>query len=59
MTDLRHWIATAIAEVDDWRGVTDPAILADAVIAALALTQYDNLHNIVQHRYITGWIPKK
>jgi hypothetical protein len=32
---LRDRIATAIQGVDDWRGVTDPAILADAVIAGL------------------------
>jgi hypothetical protein len=32
---LRDRIAAAIAGVDDWRGVTDPAILADAVIREL------------------------
>ena len=38
MTDnLRDRIAAAISGVDDWRGVTDPAILADAVIEALNL----------------------
>lgn len=36
---LRERIAAAIAGVDDWCGVTDPAILADAVIAALNLDQ--------------------
>jgi hypothetical protein len=33
--NLRDRIAAAIAGVDDWRGVTDPAILADAVVEAL------------------------
>jgi len=33
--DLRTRIAAAIESVDDWRGVTDPAILADAVIEEL------------------------
>jgi hypothetical protein len=37
MNELRDCIAAAIGGVDDWRGVTDPAILADAVIAALKL----------------------
>lgn len=32
---LRDRIAAAIAQVDDWRGVTDPTLLADAVIAVL------------------------
>lgn len=35
MTDLRDRIVAAINGVDDWRGVTDPTILADAVIRAL------------------------
>ena len=40
---LRDCIAAAISGVDDWRGVTDPAILADAVIAELGLRmQYEN-----------------
>lgn len=33
--NLRDRITAAIAFVDDWRGVTDPAILADAVIDAV------------------------
>ena len=33
---LRDRIAAAISAVDDWRGVTDPAILVDAVMAVLA-----------------------
>ena len=33
--NLRTRIAAAIQGVDDWRGVTDPAILADAVIREL------------------------
>lgn len=37
---LRDRIAAAISAVDDWRGVTDPAILADAVIAALGRYEY-------------------
>lgn len=38
MTDnLRTRIAAAISGVDDWRGVTDPEILADAVIRELKL----------------------
>ena len=37
--DLRTRIANAIVGVDDWRGVTDPAILADAVIVDLGLRQ--------------------
>lgn len=32
---LTERIADAISGVDDWRGVTDPVILADAVIAEL------------------------
>jgi hypothetical protein len=35
MNELRDLIAAAIGGVDDWRSVTDPAILADAVIAEL------------------------
>jgi hypothetical protein len=34
---LRDRIAAVISGVDDWRGVTDPMILADAVIAELNL----------------------
>lgn len=37
MTDLRDRIVAAINGVDDWRGVTDPTILADAVIRELGL----------------------
>jgi hypothetical protein len=33
--DLRNCIADAISRVDDWRGVTDPNILAEAVIREL------------------------
>ena len=41
--DLRGRIAAAISGVDDWQGVTDPAILAGAVIAELGLRmQYEN-----------------
>lgn len=32
---LRTRIAEAISGVDDWRGVTDPEIFADAVVAVL------------------------
>jgi hypothetical protein len=39
MNELRDRIAAAIGGVDDWRGVTDPAILADAVIQALDLAK--------------------
>lgn len=35
--NLRTRIAAAISGVDDWRGVTDPTILADAVIRELGL----------------------
>ena len=38
---LRDRIAASISGVDDWRGVTEPAILADAVIEALGLTRFD------------------
>lgn len=34
---LRDRIAAAIADVDDWQGVTDPTTLADAVIRELGL----------------------
>ena len=37
--DLRTRIADSIQAVDDWRGVTDPTILADAVIRELKLDQ--------------------
>lgn len=38
MTDcLRDRIIATIQGVDDWRGVTDPAILADALIEKLKL----------------------
>ena len=37
MTNLRDHIAAAIAGVDDWRGVTDPAILADAVMELITV----------------------
>jgi hypothetical protein len=33
--DLRNCIADAISRVDDWRGVTDPNILAEAVITVV------------------------
>ena len=36
---LRKRIAAVISGVDDWRGVTDPMILADAVIAELKSPQ--------------------
>ena len=36
---LRDQIVAAIIGVDDWRGVTDPAILADAVIDLDALVR--------------------
>jgi hypothetical protein len=65
---LRDRIAAAIRDVDDWRGVTDPAILADAVIAGLGLrkqSQTGEIVNIIEgddinygrHRYITDWEP--
>lgn len=38
---LRDRIADVIAGVDDWRGVTDPAILAEAVIVELGLLGLD------------------
>ena len=62
MTDLRDRIAAAIAGVDDWDGVTDPAILADAVIADLGLRRalrpndYDHRNYPSGDRYITDWI---
>jgi hypothetical protein len=65
---LRDLIAAAISGVDDWRGVTDPSILADAVIAELSLRQETRdgytLENGAgevirrkkpQHRYVTKW----
>lgn len=70
MTDLRNRIAAAIAGVDDWRGVTDPAILADAVIRELELER-ENWHVDMGvstlprhmwvkpppvHRYVTEWV---
>jgi hypothetical protein len=47
IVDLRTRIAGAIAGVDDWPGVTDPAISADAVIAELGLAKM---------RRATGWM---
>ena len=32
---MREIITAAIAGVDDWRGVTDPSILADAIVEAM------------------------
>ena len=37
--DLRSRIAAAIGSVDDWRGVTDPMIFADAIIHELNLRE--------------------
>ena len=60
--NLRDHIATAIQAVDDWRGVTDPTILADAVIAELGL-QKQTLNREMwaaapnMARYITEWEP--
>ena len=34
---LRGLVAAAISGVDDWRGVTDPAILADAVMELITV----------------------
>lgn len=54
--NLRTRIAAAISGVDDWRGVTDPTILADAVIAELGLepqAHYDP--GVAYHRYVTEW----
>ena len=45
---LRDLIAAAISGVDDWRGVTDPMILADAVIEAL------NMHTPVDYLSVDG-----
>lgn len=39
MSELRDRIAGAIRAEDDWRGVTDPAVLADAVIRELGLRE--------------------
>ena len=59
---LRDCIAAAISGVDDWRGVTDPAILADAVIEALGLKR--NVPPVAPgrrrqraglFRYVTEW----
>lgn len=36
--NLRTRIAAAISGVDDWRGVTDPEILADALIRELNIS---------------------
>jgi hypothetical protein len=59
MNELRDdRIAAAIGGVDDWRGVTDPAILADAVIEALGLRQeYDPYvePESSRYRYVTEW----
>jgi hypothetical protein len=69
MSDLRTRIAAAIQGVDDWRGVTDPAILADAVIAELGLYREGSESRTVTnefgatfrveggHRYVTDWVP--
>ena len=51
--DLRTRIADSIQAVDDWRGVTDPTILADAVIAELGLRQ-ERVELLT--RYVTGWV---
>ena len=58
--DLRARIAAAVSGVDDWRGVTDPAILADAVIRELGLKR-DQLGADIgyphqQCRYVTEWM---
>ena len=45
---MRERIAAAISGVDDWRGVTDPMILADAVIEAL------NLKIVVDYMSVDG-----
>ena len=45
---LRKRIAAVISGVDDWRGVTDPMILADAVIGAL------NLKIVVDYMSVDG-----
>lgn len=63
-TSLRERIAAAIAGVDDWGGVTDPMILADAVIAELNLSiavEYPSVdgkrHNfMLAGHYVTDWI---
>jgi hypothetical protein len=40
---LRDRISKVIQSVDDWRGVTDPTILADQIIDQLGLRyQYEN-----------------
>ena len=59
---LRDRIAAALAAVDDWRGVTDPSILADAVIEALGLREerrflVDYLPSLPpnRRRYVTEW----
>ena len=51
-SSLRDRIAAAISGVDDWRGVTDPAILADAVIDVLADVAEDCR---CQLRYLSEW----
>lgn len=63
MSDLRTRIAAAISGVDDWRGVTDPTILADAVIAELGLGRRETLPAKIEpfiqpaaHRYVTEWV---
>lgn len=38
---LRDRIVAAIEAVDDWRGVTDPALLADAVIKELDIKEIE------------------
>jgi hypothetical protein len=58
--NLRDHIATAIQAVDDWRGVTDPTILADAVIDTLGLqAQHLDRASCVGNkpaiRYVTEW----
>lgn len=51
MSDLRTRIAAAIESGDDWRGVTDATILADAVIAELGLRmQYENSRVMYDHK---------
>lgn len=46
--NLRNRIAAVISGVDDWRSVTDPMILADAVIEAL------NLKIVVDYMSVDG-----
>lgn len=61
-SDLTDRIADAISGVDDWRGVTDPKILAAAIVAELGLrrasrpSDYGHVDYPPGYQYVTKWI---